>query len=168
MKSYNVFIGLGSNLGEREKYLNDAAAAITSVRNTRLVWVSPVYESDPYGNTDQPKFLNAVVELETALEPPDLLVELKGIEARLGRTNTERWGPREIDLDILVYDGVVLKTETVQVPHPDLENRRFVLLPLREIAPDLVHPVSGMTITELAAACTGGGRVMPTTYHIKV
>jgi 2-amino-4-hydroxy-6-hydroxymethyldihydropteridine diphosphokinase len=168
MKTYSVFVGLGSNLGERDRYLNSAAAALTKVRDTKYVLASPVYESDPYGKKDQPKFLNAVVELETGLEPRELLAELKGIEQRLGRTGTEHWGPREIDLDILVYDGLVFSDETVQVPHPDLGNRRFVLLPLRDIAPDLVHPVNGLTMTELAQSCPDHTRVMPTVYHIKV
>jgi 2-amino-4-hydroxy-6-hydroxymethyldihydropteridine diphosphokinase len=168
MKTYTVFIGLGSNIGERQKYLNDAAAALKSVPDTKFVWASPVYESDPYGKTDQAKFLNAVIEIETALEPAALLPHLKSIEARLGRTNQEHWGPREIDLDILLYDGLVFRDASVEVPHPDLVNRRFVLFPLREIAPDLVHPLNGMTVSELLASCTDKGRVMPTIHHIKV
>lgn len=168
MTTYSVFVGLGSNLGDREKYLNSAAAALAKVRETKYVLASPVYESDPYGKTDQPKFLNAVVELETTLAPGELLAELKAIEKQLGRKGTEPWGPREIDLDILIYDGLVFSDDTVQVPHPDIGNRRFVLLPLREIAPDLVHPVNGMTVSELASSCPDHTRVMPTVYHIKV
>jgi 2-amino-4-hydroxy-6-hydroxymethyldihydropteridine diphosphokinase len=168
MKTYTAFIGLGSNVGERQKYLNDAAAALKSVPETKFVWASPVYESDPYGNPDQAKFLNAVVEIETALEPASLLPHLKSIEQKLGRTHQEHWGPREIDLDILLYDGLVFSDETVQVPHPDMVNRRFVLFPLKEIAPDLVHPVNGMTMSELLSACSDHGRVMPTIHHIKV
>jgi 2-amino-4-hydroxy-6-hydroxymethyldihydropteridine diphosphokinase len=168
MKTYTAFIGLGSNIGDRQKHLNDAAAALRSVPETRFVWASPVYESDPYGKTDQEKFLNAVVEIETGLEPASLLPHLKSIEQHLGRTHTERWGPREIDLDILLYDGLVYNDASLQVPHPDLANRRFVLFPLKEIAPDLVHPVNGMTVSELLASCSDHGRVMPTIFHIKV
>jgi 2-amino-4-hydroxy-6-hydroxymethyldihydropteridine diphosphokinase len=168
VKTYTAFIGLGSNIGDRLRYLNDAALALGKIRGTRIIWCSQVYESDPYGKTDQPKFLNAAAELETELPPGELLPELKSIEERLGRKAGERWGPREIDLDVLLYDGVVVSDDHIKVPHPDLENRRFALISLREIAPDLVHPVSGMTISELAAVCPDHSRVMPTPYRIKL
>jgi len=166
MKTYSVFIGLGSNLGERHRFLNTAAAEIRKLPRTKVVWYSSVYEADPYGVKEQPKFLNAVGELETELLPPELLRELKRIEQSAGRKERERWGPREIDLDILVYDGFVYSDETVTVPHPELERRKFVLLPLREIAPDLVHPVSGLTVGELARQCRDEGRVVKTSYRI--
>jgi 2-amino-4-hydroxy-6-hydroxymethyldihydropteridine diphosphokinase len=155
-------------MGDRLRYINDAALALGKIRGTQLIWCSQVYESDPYGETDQPKFLNAAAELETELRPAELLPELKAIEERLGRQTRERWGPREIDLDILLYDGVVFADEYLKVPHPDLENRRFALISLREIAPDVVHPVTGMTISELAAVCPDRSRVMPTPYRIKL
>ena len=167
MTTYRVFIGLGSNLGERERYLNRAAAEIKKLPDTRVVWYSSVYETDPYGKPDQPKYLNAAGELETALAPQALLQELKKIEQAVGRSAGERWGPREIDLDILVYDGLVQSDGLVTVPHPDLEHRRFVLVPLREIAPDLVHPVNGMTVEEMAAACRDSCRVVKTPNHIR-
>ena len=166
MKTYDVFLGLGSNLGERQKYLDQAAKGLGRVARTKVVWASGVYETGPYGKQDQPNFLNAAVEVETELSLSELFDEVKGIEKRLGRTSTERWGPREIDIDILVYDGLVFEDERIKVPHPELENRRFVLIPLREIAPDLVHPISGMTISELATACRDTGRVVKTSYHI--
>jgi 2-amino-4-hydroxy-6-hydroxymethyldihydropteridine diphosphokinase len=166
MKIYSVFIGLGSNLGERHRFLNSAAVEIRRIPCTKVVWYSSVYETDPYGMKDQPKFLNAVGELETELSPPELLKELKRIEQTAGRKERERWGPREIDLDILVYDGLVYTDETVTVPHPELERRKFVLLPLREIAPDLVHPINGMTVEELARHCDDEGRVVKTSYRI--
>jgi 2-amino-4-hydroxy-6-hydroxymethyldihydropteridine diphosphokinase len=168
MKTWRAFIGLGSNIGNRAQYLNKAAAAMGGLPSTRTVWFSPVFESDPYGKTDQSKFLNAVGEIETGLAPPALLEELKKIEQALGRSKSEHWGPREIDLDILVYDGLVLNDDAVTVPHPDLEHRRFVLVPLREIAPDLVHPVNGMTVEEMAAACRDAGRVVRTADHIRL
>jgi 2-amino-4-hydroxy-6-hydroxymethyldihydropteridine diphosphokinase len=155
-------------MGDRLRYINDAALALGKIRGTQLIWCSQVYESDPYGETGQPKFLNAAAELETELRPAELLPELKAIEERLGRQTRERWGPREIDLDILLYDGVVFADEYLKVPHPDLENRRFALISLREIAPDVVHPVTGMTISELAAVCPDRSRVMPTPYRIKL
>jgi len=166
MKTYSVFIGLGSNVGERHRYLNAAAAELRRLPSTKVVWYSSVYETDPVGVKDQPKFLNAVGELETSLLPPDLLGELKRIEQKTGRIERERWGPREIDLDILIYDGLVYSDESVTVPHPELGRRKFVLLPLREIAPDLVHPVNGMTIEELARECGDEGRVVKTSYRI--
>jgi 2-amino-4-hydroxy-6-hydroxymethyldihydropteridine diphosphokinase len=166
MKSYRVFIGLGANVGDRFAYLLKAAAELRALRESSVVWFSPVYESDPWGKTDQPKFLNAAAEVTTTLPPVELLEELKAIETKLGRTTHERWGPREIDLDILLYDGLVFNDANVSVPHVDLEHRRFALVPLREIAPDVVHPVSGLTITELAAACADQGRVVKTSFHL--
>lgn len=167
MNTYRVFLGLGSNIGERDRHLNRAASEIAKIADTRLVWCSSVYETDPFGKTDQPKFLNAAAELETQLGPPELMRELRRIESALGRTPGERWGPREIDIDILLYDGLVHSDESVTVPHPDLEHRRFALVPLREIAPDLVHPVNGMTVEEMASACADSGRVVKTPYHIR-
>ena len=164
MKTYRVFLGLGSNMGEREKFLNRAIAELKKAQNTKIVWASSVYETDPVGKTDQPKFLNAALEVETALEPRELFAEAKSVEQRLGRTMSERWGPREIDIDVLLYDGLVFSDDAVTVPHPEMERRKFVLVPLKEIAPDLVHPISGMTMEELVAACKDAGRVVQS-YH---
>jgi 2-amino-4-hydroxy-6-hydroxymethyldihydropteridine diphosphokinase len=168
LKIYSVFIGLGSNLGDRAARLISAAREVKAIEGVKYVWSSSVYETDAYGKTDQPKFLNAVLQLETSLNPQALLRELKEIEKRQGRTSGERWGPREIDLDILLYDGFVFQDDFVVVPHPDLEHRKFALVPLREIAPDLVHPVNGMTMEELLSACSDGGRVQMTSYRINV
>jgi 2-amino-4-hydroxy-6-hydroxymethyldihydropteridine diphosphokinase len=163
---YRVFLGLGSNLGERQEYLNRAARAVNSLPETRVVWCSSVYETDPVGKTDQPKFFNAAAEIETVMKPPELLAALKNIEAAIGRQPTERWGPREIDIDILLYDGVVYADDSLSVPHADLEHRRFALVPLREIAPDLVHPITGLTVEEMAAACSGG-RIVKTSFQVR-
>jgi 2-amino-4-hydroxy-6-hydroxymethyldihydropteridine diphosphokinase len=167
MSQYRVFLGLGSNMGERVSYLNRAATGIGRLRESRIVWASSVYETSPIGNTEQPTFLNAVIELETGLVPAELLGEIKKLEQSVGRVARERWGPREIDIDILLYDGLVVSDATVTVPHPELEKRRFVLVPLREIAPDVVHPVSGMTIEELAHACHDDGRIVKTQSRIQ-
>ena len=167
MSDYRVFIGVGSNVGDRAGMLNRAAREIAKIGAVKIVQWSPVYETDPVGKTDQPRFLNAACELQTGLAPADLMRELISIEERLGRTRGERWGPREIDLDILVYDGLAQAGPAVTVPHPELEHRRFVLVPLRELDPDLVHPVSGMTVAELADACSGQARVQRTSHHIK-
>ena len=107
MSDYRVFIGLGSNVGDRAAMLNRAAREIAQIGGVKVLRWSPVYETDPVGKTDQATFLNAAGELETALAPADLMRELLSIEERLGRTRGERWGPRAIDLDILVYDGLV-------------------------------------------------------------
>jgi 2-amino-4-hydroxy-6-hydroxymethyldihydropteridine diphosphokinase len=165
--NHRVFLGLGSNLGARQDFLNRAAAEIARLPGGRLVWCSSVYETEPYGNAAQGKFLNAVAEIETPLDPPGLMGEVKRIEKALGRTVSERWGPREIDIDILLYEGLVHSGEGLEVPHPDMERRKFVLVPLREIAPDLIHPVNGMTVSEMADACRDDSRVVKTTYHIR-
>jgi 2-amino-4-hydroxy-6-hydroxymethyldihydropteridine diphosphokinase len=168
MKTYRVFLGLGSNVGDRQRYLNVATSEIEKTRDTRVVWTSSVYETDPIGKTDQPKFLNAAMEIETILAPEELFDEVKAIEMRMKRSGEERWGPREIDIDILVYDGLVFDSERLKVPHPALEERKFVLVPLCEIAPDLVHPVNGMTMGELLAACREPGRVVRSIHKILV
>lgn len=165
--NYRVFLGLGSNVGARQDFLNRAAAEIARLPGGRLVWCSSVYETEPYGNTAQAKFLNSVAEIETPLDPPRLMEEVKRIEGVLGRTASERWGPREIDIDILLYDGLVYSAEGLEVPHADIERRKFVLVPLREIAPDLVHPVSGMMVSEMSNACRDDSRVVKTSYHIR-
>jgi 2-amino-4-hydroxy-6-hydroxymethyldihydropteridine diphosphokinase len=166
MTTYRAFLGLGSNIGERQKYLNQAAAELHKIANTKLLWTSSVYETEPYGKKDQPKFLNAVVEMETQFTPVDLLAETQSIEQRMGRTSSERWGPRQIDIDILLYDGLVNHDGTVTVPHPELDKRKFVLVPFCEIAPDVVHPISGLTVEEMARACNDQGRVVRTAHKI--
>ncbi|MEO8167120.1 MAG: 2-amino-4-hydroxy-6-hydroxymethyldihydropteridine diphosphokinase [bacterium] len=166
MRMYTVFLGLGSNVGERQKFLSNAVGEIKKLPDTRIVWVSSLYETDPVGKEDQPKFLNAALELETAFLPPELLPELKAIERLVGRTDSQKWGPREIDIDILLYDGLVHHDENVKVPHAEMDFRKFVLVPLREIAPDIVHPIHGLTITELADACRDTSRVTKTSHRI--
>ncbi len=149
-REHTVFIALGSNLGDREAHLQAARAALR-----RVVWftgVSPIYETAPWGYTDQPPFLNQVVMGLTALSPHALLTFLKTTERRLGRQPTFRYGPRVVDLDLLFYDQLVLETPELVIPHPRLHQRAFVLVPLHDLAPHWRHPVFGRTVTDLLDA----------------
>lgn len=142
-----VYLALGSNLGDRLQNLRDAAARLRAeVFQAR---VSRVYETEPWGVTAQPRFLNMVLAGETGLDPHALLNFAKGIERAMGRMPTLRYGPRIIDIDILLYDDLLIKTGRLEVPHPRLGERRFVLVPLAEIAPELRHPISGVSMREL-------------------
>ena len=142
-----VYLGLGSNLGDRAGYLRQACENLAPEVN--LLRASSVYETPPWGYADQPAFLNQVVEVQTSLEPEDLLAKLKGIENDLGRIKTFRYGPRSIDLDILFYGDCVYHSENLDIPHPSLAQRAFVLVPMNELAPDFVHPKLNLKISEL-------------------
>jgi len=142
-----VYIALGSNLGNRSKNL---AAAIDSMPPHILVKdCSPVYETPPWGYTSQPAFLNQVCKVETYLQPYELLAYLKKIEHELGRKATFLYGPRTIDLDILFYNDLVSKSVDLIIPHPRIEERAFVLVPLIDLDPDLIHPEHGRSVKEL-------------------
>ena len=141
-----TFIGLGSNLGEREAQIRLALDDLARLPSSRLVRASSLYDSEPVGEVDQPNFLNAVAEIDTELTARQLLWNLQLIERRLGRTRTRRWGPRTIDLDLLLYGPAVIEEPDLQVPHPELTRRSFVLVPLVELDPMLVHPVTGETL----------------------
>jgi 2-amino-4-hydroxy-6-hydroxymethyldihydropteridine diphosphokinase len=151
-----VYLGLGSNLGKREAELARAIALIDSA-DLAVKRVSSVYETAPMYKPDQRKFLNAVIEAETILFPVQLLHRLQSIERRMGRLRTVRNGPRNIDIDILLFGRFVVNTETLIIPHPGVPERRFVLEPLAELAPDLRHPVIKRTIRELLSALPAGG-----------
>ena len=141
-----VFVGLGSNLGEREPMIRLALEALSRLPGTRLVKASSLYDTEPVGEVDQPNFLNAVAQLDTELTARQLLWNLLLIEKRLGRVRTQRWGPRTIDLDLLLHGSLVLDEPELTVPHPELTARSFVLVPLVELDPLLVHPVTGETL----------------------
>lgn len=143
-----AFIGLGSNLGEREKNCLEALRLFRE-NDLAVVRQSSLIETEPWGLTDQPSFINMAAEVETGLLPHQLLALLMSIENKMGRNRTIKWGPRIIDLDILLYDELIINTEDLIVPHPLMQERDFVLRPLAEIAPDTVHPVMKKSIRSL-------------------
>ncbi len=155
-----IYLALGTNLGNRAANLRAALAGLPP--EVRVRRASPVYETEPWGYEDQPAFFNQVVEAETYLSPENLLSFLKQLEAALGRQATFRNGPRLIDLDILFYGDQVVETESLAIPHPGIASRAFVLVPLADLAPGLIHPGFGRTVRDLLAGIDSGGvkRVM--------
>jgi 2-amino-4-hydroxy-6-hydroxymethyldihydropteridine diphosphokinase len=154
----SVYLSLGSNLGDRAEYLRRAIEALDQA-GVRVLRVSRVRETEPVDVTDQPRFLNLVVEAETDLAPGELLARTQAIERELGRVRTRPKGPRTIDIDILLYGSLVAETPELSVPHPRMAMRRFVLEPLAELAPDLRHPVTQETAREMLAAVLGTERL---------
>ena len=141
-----IYVGLGSNLGEREAMIRLALDDLARLPETTLLRASSLYDTEPVGDVDQPNFLNAVAEIESGLAARRLLWNLQLIEKRLGRGRTRRWGPRTIDLDLLLYGDLVIEEPDLVVPHPEMLRRSFVLVPLVELDPMLVHPVTGETL----------------------
>ncbi|OIP38987.1 2-amino-4-hydroxy-6-hydroxymethyldihydropteridine diphosphokinase [Candidatus Desantisbacteria bacterium CG2_30_40_21] len=144
-----AYISFGSNIGDRVEYIDTALGIIRAHPFVQQMQVSSYYETEPVGNVDQPKFINGVVKISTTYSCEDLLAFLLRVECMLGREKTVHWGPRNIDLDILLYDDACISQPNLQVPHPEMHNRAFVLIPLNEIAPEVKHPISGKTIREL-------------------
>lgn len=146
-----AFVGLGSNLGERETLMRQALEDLGRLPETTLVRTSSLYDTEPLGEVEQPNFLNAVVILDTGLTARQLLWNLRRIEVRLGRVRTRPWGPRTMDLDLLLYGDLVVDEPDLKLPHPELSRRAFVLVPLVELDPGIVHPVLGQTTHQLLA-----------------
>lgn len=144
----DTYLLLGTNMGDRVALLSRARLEITQEIGT-LRCVSSIYETDAWGNKDQPRYLNQVVLAATPLQPSQLLEKINGIEKRLGRIRLNKWESRLIDIDILYYANQVVNDTNLQIPHPHLPDRRFALTPLQEIAPQLVHPILGKTTTDL-------------------
>lgn len=146
---HTAYIALGSNMGNREKYLNQAVKSLDKTSGCKVTRVSDFIETAPYGVTDQDDFLNGCLELETLLYPGELLDELHRIEKEAGRERIRHWGPRTLDLDIIFYDNLVIEENNLCIPHIDMQRREFVLKPLVQIAPYKRHPVYGKTVSEM-------------------
>ena len=143
-----IYLLLGSNLGDRLHYLQEARKLIAE-KIGEISLASGLYETEPWGISEQPPYLNQALQVSTSLPPTDLMHSLLHIEQQLGRSRGGKWGPRSIDIDILFYGNTILNTPDLVIPHPELPHRNFALIPMLEIAPELVHPQLGKTIEEL-------------------
>ena len=156
---HQVYIGIGSNLGnKRENYL-EALERIAKTPKTRIIKESSVYESQPLGDSKE-WYINGVIEIETELKPELLLKKFKNIERAMGRKKVrKRWGARIIDIDILLYDSLVMNKKSLKIPHPEMHQRKFVLIPLSEVAPQVIHPVLSVSMSELLVGVKDDKRV---------
>ena len=147
--THQVYIGIGSNAGNKRENFFEAVARLAKLPDTRVLKESSLYESEPLGDS-QEWYVNGALEIETRFRPDMLLKKFKNIERAMGRKKIKkRWGARIIDLDILLYDSAVIKKKDLRIPHPEMPNRKFVLVPLGEIAPQVIHPELGITISEM-------------------
>jgi 2-amino-4-hydroxy-6-hydroxymethyldihydropteridine diphosphokinase len=147
--THQVYVGIGSNVGNKRENFFEAVARLAKLPDTRVLKESSLYESEPLGDAKE-WYVNGAVEIETKFKPDMLLKKFKNIERAMGRKKIKkRWGARVIDLDILLYDSAVIKKKTLRIPHPEMPTRKFVLIPLSEIAPQVVHPELGVTISEM-------------------
>ena len=145
----HTYIGFGSNIEDRLNYITQALRLLSEADDVSLIQISSLYETEPVGYEEQGWFLNGVIAVETSLLVHQLLALLKTIEGLVGRRNRTRWGPREVDLDLLIYDQCCINTPDLTVPHPEMHRRSFVLVPFAEIAPDVLHPIFQQNIRTL-------------------
>lgn len=156
---HQVYIGIGSNLGNKRENYIEALERVGKIPKARIIKESSVYESQPHGDSKE-WFINGVIEIETEIKPEVLLKKFKNIERAMGRKKVrKKWGARIIDLDILLYDSLVMNKKNLTIPHPAMHQRKFVLIPLSELAPQVVHPVLGSTISELLVGVKDDKRV---------
>ena len=147
--NHQVYIGIGSNVGNKRENFFEAVSRLAKLPDTRVLKESSLYESEPLGDAKE-WFVNGAVEIETKFKPEMLLKKFKNIERAMGRKKIKkRWGARIIDLDILLFDSAVVKKKNLRIPHPEMSSRKFVLIPLSEIAPQVIHPELGVTISEM-------------------
>jgi 2-amino-4-hydroxy-6-hydroxymethyldihydropteridine diphosphokinase len=144
-----VYLGLGSNIGDKVSFIKSAETKISKLTGIKVLRSSSIYKTEPWGIKNQDFFLNSVLEIEANLEPQVLLSELKKIESDLGRKKRNKWYEREIDIDILFFDNLIISNESVNIPHPEIQNRNFVLIPMCELNPDFFHPVLNRTVKDL-------------------
>jgi len=150
----HVLLGMGSNIGNREKNLEDALNRLQNLSGLKIIKYSSLFETEPVGYLSQNNFYNIAVEIEYAKDPFSLLKEVKQVEIDMGRLIPSiHWGPRIIDIDILFFDKMIVRTRNLNIPHPELYTRRFVLEPLAEIAPQYLCPVTGLTVVEILKQC---------------
>jgi 2-amino-4-hydroxy-6-hydroxymethyldihydropteridine diphosphokinase len=158
LKLHKVFLGLGSNLGNREENLRNARTHIVQLIGS-IIKESGIYETTAWGITEQSAFLNQVIEIETNFSPSAVLHLILSIEQKMGRIRQIKWGERIIDIDILYYNNEIISTETLTIPHPFIQERKFVLVPLAEIAPDFAHPTIGQPTHLLLNQCADSGEI---------
>lgn len=156
-----TYIGIGSNMGDSLGNCRQAIQAIGAKKGNRIVACSSFYLTEPVGRKDQNWFVNAVIAVRTNFSPHQLLEFLMNVEKNMGRERRERWGPRIVDLDILFYENLICQENNLQIPHPEIAKRRFVLLPLKDIAPHLIHPILGKTVSNLLDELPPGEKVIP-------
>jgi 2-amino-4-hydroxy-6-hydroxymethyldihydropteridine diphosphokinase len=161
--THQVYIGIGSNVGNKKENFLEALGRMAKLPDTKIVKESSLYDSEPLGDSKE-WYVNGAIEIETKFKPDALLKKFKNIERAMGRKKVKkRWGARIIDLDILLYDALVMKKKNLRIPHPEMPTRKFVLVPLSEIAPQVIHPELGVTISELLANVKDDKRV--TLHH---
>jgi 2-amino-4-hydroxy-6-hydroxymethyldihydropteridine diphosphokinase len=159
MENIEAFIGLGANLGDPAKMLAEAISDLNQQDGISVVQCSSLYRTTPVGKTDQPDFINVVVRIETSLPPEKLMTSILDTEHRHGRTRQDRWGPRTIDIDLLIYGNTLIVSDSLTIPHPRMHERRFVLVPLIEIAPSLKIPGTGKSLQEFLNETENQGNI---------